>query len=267
MGYSAKILLDSIGPNGARLTTFELTYPRMVHAELMTHRLFSRNSASSRPRLVIIESPFGTNPDGSRADAATVERNVRYVRGALADCLRRGEAPCASHALYTLDGVLDDTKPEERKLGLEAGWAWGAVAAATIVYCDYGLTAGMQMGINKARGRGQPVVFRAFGHGDPTVVESRVMGRRPTLDYESLPSWVALPARKVVEEAFIIEHVASWALAEALRALFGYTTSVRVEELAGGRLGPSPGRVYLATMDAKTVEIARAFAKGWAARP
>lgn len=46
--YSTKILLDSISPAGRRLTTWELTYPRMVHAELMTHRLFSRNSASSR---------------------------------------------------------------------------------------------------------------------------------------------------------------------------------------------------------------------------
>lgn len=47
-GYHAKILLDSIGPSGKRITTFELRYPRFVHAELMTHRLFSRNSASSR---------------------------------------------------------------------------------------------------------------------------------------------------------------------------------------------------------------------------
>jgi thymidylate synthase ThyX len=46
--YSARILLDSLGPSGKRLTTWELTYPRFVHAELMTHRLFSRNSASSR---------------------------------------------------------------------------------------------------------------------------------------------------------------------------------------------------------------------------
>lgn len=43
-----KILKDSIGPAGVRLTTWELTYPRFVHAELMTHRVFSRNSASSR---------------------------------------------------------------------------------------------------------------------------------------------------------------------------------------------------------------------------
>ncbi len=46
--YSTRILKDSVAPCGKRLTTWELTYPRFVHAELMTHRLFSRNSASSR---------------------------------------------------------------------------------------------------------------------------------------------------------------------------------------------------------------------------
>jgi thymidylate synthase ThyX len=48
MGYHVRILADSVGANGVRLTTWELTYPRFVHAELMTHRRFSRNSASSR---------------------------------------------------------------------------------------------------------------------------------------------------------------------------------------------------------------------------
>lgn len=48
MAYRVRMLADSIGHNGVRLTTWELTYPRFVHAELMTHRLFSRNSASSR---------------------------------------------------------------------------------------------------------------------------------------------------------------------------------------------------------------------------
>lgn len=47
--YSSKILADSVaGYNQKRLTTFEISYPRFVHAELMTHRVFSRNSASSR---------------------------------------------------------------------------------------------------------------------------------------------------------------------------------------------------------------------------
>jgi hypothetical protein len=44
----AKIIADSIGPSGKRLTTFELTYPRFIHSELMTHRALSKNSASSR---------------------------------------------------------------------------------------------------------------------------------------------------------------------------------------------------------------------------
>ena len=45
---SAKIVADSINPRGNRITTFVLTYPRFIHAELLTHRLFSRNAASSR---------------------------------------------------------------------------------------------------------------------------------------------------------------------------------------------------------------------------
>lgn len=48
MGYSAKVILDSMAPCGKRLTTMEATYPRFVHSELLTHRMFSRNAASSR---------------------------------------------------------------------------------------------------------------------------------------------------------------------------------------------------------------------------
>lgn len=45
---SAKIIADSVNPAGDRITTFELVYPRFIHSELMTHRQFSRNAASSR---------------------------------------------------------------------------------------------------------------------------------------------------------------------------------------------------------------------------
>ena len=49
MSFKTKIILDSINPyNGIRLVTSELTYPRFIHAEFMTHRMFSRNAASSR---------------------------------------------------------------------------------------------------------------------------------------------------------------------------------------------------------------------------
>lgn len=48
MTISAKIIADSISPDGIRLTTMLLRYPRFVHAEFMTHRVFSRNASSSR---------------------------------------------------------------------------------------------------------------------------------------------------------------------------------------------------------------------------
>lgn len=48
MPFSARVLLDSISPAGIRLTTMEVRYPRFIHSELLTHRVFSRNSGSSR---------------------------------------------------------------------------------------------------------------------------------------------------------------------------------------------------------------------------
>lgn len=45
---SAKVIADSTSYLHKRLTTFVLEYPRYIHSELMTHRVFSKNSASSR---------------------------------------------------------------------------------------------------------------------------------------------------------------------------------------------------------------------------
>ncbi len=76
--YKVQIVLDSVAPCGVRLTTFALTYPRFVHAELMTHRIFSRNSASSRAipsekmRALVKDHPalpvwWGQNQSGMQA--------------------------------------------------------------------------------------------------------------------------------------------------------------------------------------------------------
>lgn len=48
MTITAKVIEDSISPEGIRLTTLQLRYPRFIHAEFMTHRVFSRNASSSR---------------------------------------------------------------------------------------------------------------------------------------------------------------------------------------------------------------------------
>lgn len=78
MGFEAKILADSISPHGIRLTTFEVTFPRIVLAEFNTHRQFSRNSASSRAIPIqkmlrrVLEEPYiptkwGKNQKGMQA--------------------------------------------------------------------------------------------------------------------------------------------------------------------------------------------------------
>jgi hypothetical protein len=103
---------------------------------------------------VIVESPY----------AGDVEANLTYLRACLRDCLLRGEAPIASHGLYTQPGVLDDTVPEERALGMRAGFAWRCRAAKTVVYTDRGISGGMRLGIEVAHDLDHPIEYRELGH-------------------------------------------------------------------------------------------------------
>ncbi|MDQ1005855.1 thymidylate synthase ThyX [Streptomyces sp. V4I23] len=79
--YRVQILRDSLSPSGNRLTTMEVTFPRFLLAQVNTHRVFSRNSASSRAiptaKLLrqVLTSPyvpeeFGTNKPGMQAGPA-----------------------------------------------------------------------------------------------------------------------------------------------------------------------------------------------------
>lgn len=104
-------------------------------------------------RRVIIESPY----------AGDIDKNMRYVRACMRDCLLRDEAPFASHALYTQEGVLRDEIPEERHHGIEAGFAWRSVSDATIVYTDLGMSRGMEYGIAHAKELNHPIEYRALG--------------------------------------------------------------------------------------------------------
>lgn len=62
--FNARILADSINPRGYRVTTMEWTFPRCILAEVNTHRMLSRNAASSRAiptqSLIqrVIDNPF-----------------------------------------------------------------------------------------------------------------------------------------------------------------------------------------------------------------
>lgn len=99
---------------------------------------------------VIIESPY----------AGDVEGNLRYLRRCIKHSLLQGEAPFASHALYTQCGILNDDIQSERNLGISAGFSWRGVADKTVVYTDLGITNGMIAGIADSISRGVPVVYR-----------------------------------------------------------------------------------------------------------
>jgi hypothetical protein len=104
-----------------------------------------------------IESPFAApTPEG-------IEENIAYAKAAVNDSLHRGEAPYASHLFFTQPGLLDDTDPDERMLGIMAGKKWEEVADYTAVYVDRGLSKGMRLGIDICKKLGRPIYFRSLG--------------------------------------------------------------------------------------------------------
>lgn len=107
---------------------------------------------------VIVESPY-------KADSEEILiRNIVYAKAAVRDCLARGEAPFASHLFYTQEGLLDDDMPHERQQGIEAGLVWGEAAELTVVYGDFGISHGMQLGIDRAIANGRPIEYRSLPH-------------------------------------------------------------------------------------------------------
>lgn len=105
---------------------------------------------------VILESPYAGN-------VWQRWRNRVYARRCVRDSLLRGEAPIASHLLYTQRGILNDGDAAERRWGIDAGLTWRAVADASVVYIDRGISKGMRYGIEAARAAGVRVEFRALG--------------------------------------------------------------------------------------------------------
>lgn len=78
MTITASVIADSISPDAHRITTMVMRYPRFIHAEFMTHRVFSRNASSSRAIPIekmirdVIEDPampvaWGSNKPGMQA--------------------------------------------------------------------------------------------------------------------------------------------------------------------------------------------------------
>lgn len=107
---------------------------------------------------VILESRYAPG------DGLTTDDNLEYLGRCVRDCLRRGEAPIASHGLFTR--WLDDESWGERTLGVLAGHAWIPAASAMVVYIDNGISAGMLQGVERANAAGLAVEYRRLEDGD-----------------------------------------------------------------------------------------------------
>ncbi len=92
MTIIAKVIEDSNTEHGKRLTTLQLTYPRFIHAEFMTHRMFSRNASSSRaiPVAKMIEQVrtnpampihWGKNQPGMQANEQLTGDSLAFTQG------------------------------------------------------------------------------------------------------------------------------------------------------------------------------------------
>lgn len=119
--------------------------------------------------LVLIESPFAHNKEWGKA------LHLAYLEGALLDSIRRGECPIATHKLYTR--CLDDTREDERKLGMEMLLTLLEKTDYHAVYCDLGISGGMMWGARHANAHGKHVEVRSL-YERPVDWAYREMGLR-----------------------------------------------------------------------------------------
>lgn len=103
---------------------------------------------------IILESPYKAKTFIGRWI------NKRYARKCMRHSLALGEAPFASHLLYTQ--VLNDQNAHERKWGIEAGFAWTTAAGKIAVYIDRGISDGMKLGIRRAKACGVTIEYRTI---------------------------------------------------------------------------------------------------------
>lgn len=125
---------------------------------------------------VFILSPFKGTETNNFAD------NISYAVSATHDCLEKGEAPFASHILYTCgfdeDNNItfnDDTIETDsigRAWSIRAGLDWLDVSDKVVVYTDKGITEGMYQGIAHAKRNNKPIEYRSLFGKTPDFMQT-----------------------------------------------------------------------------------------------
>lgn len=101
-------------------------------------------------RRVVLESPW------KATEAHSTEQHRIYLDHCLTDCRSRWEAPYSSH--FGLQG--DDDDELARMIGIRAGWQWGDMAEACVVYSDLSVTDGMKLSIDHYSSKGMAIEWR-----------------------------------------------------------------------------------------------------------
>ncbi len=126
-GITATVIADSISEAGARLTTMVWRYPRFIHSEIMTHRQFSRNAASSRAIPVekmlaqVLEDPavpiyWGKNQSGMQAR--------EELTGDALESVREDWREARHHALAYAKGLQELGLHKQIANRLLEPWMW-----------------------------------------------------------------------------------------------------------------------------------------------
>ena len=111
MAHEAKIICDSLSPRDVRLTTFEITFPRIVLAEFNTHRMLTRNSASSRAipvkRMIemVMTEPYMPTHWGKNQKGMSADEEVSELEQEKARSIWRTARDLAVTSVETLDSI------------------------------------------------------------------------------------------------------------------------------------------------------------------
>lgn len=156
--YQAKILLDSKAPSGYRLTTFILTYPRFIHSEFMTHRVASKNSASSRALPVkktldtisinpVIPVEWGTAKSGMQAGEETEHTQLaeKIWLDASKQMIVAAQKLAGLVSVNSVGDIVSDDFPGAIKLNLHKQivnrivepWMWMTVVCSATDYDNF----------------------------------------------------------------------------------------------------------------------------------
>lgn len=140
MGSWATVVADSVQADGKRLTTLQLRYPRFIHSEFMTHRVFSRNASSSRAIPVariladleedpVIPIDFGRNGRGMQAHGSLDGDTQSQARQIWLDGMR--------HAVETARKLADLGVHKQHANRVTEPYAWINVVVTSTKFQNF----------------------------------------------------------------------------------------------------------------------------------